>query len=1067
MCGLFTGPNSSDTTDNTDSHDELQRGLAIGDICEHNGLTEEQRAHSATPNHASASSESSSHLSGSEASGGLEYSSALEDTQDPDIVLHKSVSVSTHTSSVTTTMGNRVPQNGVSFSKLNLNPDSNEASDTDKVAIPPQSSSGLRIPWSNKTKKFDSDFSTAPLSSETSDMDTSGHEKVCSDGGSTGDLTAISQDSRSDDLIPSSHSASASRGIRPSGGGKKKRDGRTLPPNYAIRKKEAGTTASPPPKRQLQASLSTPLKTNGQALPKQQVATVVSDSNGRVTSKAPHRPKPPIAAKPAKPEVKPKPPAGSKGGTQSQQNHQHTNCSSDVEAVDFASEHTNVPSNTRSRSELAIPHIGSPKAPQKCLRKVSSESNVIKGVSSSPFVPNKLSNVCEESEGKKENRLSKAQSPRPTRFSPRPQLLPTKPKPPVTVSRRVSPTPQPKPKTSPKSPPAQRKIFSIDDPASSETASSLPSSPFMTKRKPVPAQKPSVPLKRPGLFHPSASSAAILVPSSGECGSNSASPLVNRKFSSNGEGESGPPAKPYTKRREALQVGQPQSSPTVTPSVSPTPHQLPPRSPVLRRGDGELGGSPRTALVQPASQTASSSSQEEAPPPVPHRKGERKSIALSEAVAKMSGLSPSTESSSQTPPPVLRNLKPAQREETPSTGKKLKTLRRPPPTPPLSPSPPPLPVLAKTITRSTSSITAARTADPASPKRHSLFINPPLSEDDVPQTNSNRSEKKKEFEKLYQQSVIANSTAETPKKSDSESSESSTPTVHRKPHRHHTHYELTFIDSEKPPVLLKCASEASCIGLPKSSDSVPPPLPSQPIPSKKGRHQLLKRGPIRARDSTSPPSQKSDEGNNSGSSENSTRIRPTLSKNRIYDEISDMPAEKSEKSKKSKSPGFFSKLTRNDSKESVSTKATGRAESPFRREAKSFSSIMLRRSNSDRFKNKLSLVPTGNAFVAAKTAVHRTPSVDKLDDRMERSVRMSAAKEEGESSSDDEETAVSPTQQGTCTGRLNITCTCAKHTQWQNMYTIRIYMHMYICAEKPNSRTHVQNQQLCVCNCVL
>lgn len=1041
MSVLFTGPNSSDTTDNTDSHDELQRGLAIGEICDHNGLTEEHRAHSATPNHASASSESSSHLSASEASGGLEYPSALEDTPDPDIVLHKSVSVSTHTSSVTTTMGNRVPQPAVSFSQLNsANHDSNEASDTDKASMPPQPSSvqpKLRVPWSNKTKKFDSDFSTAPLSSETSDMDTSGHEKVCSDGGSTGDLTAISQDSRSDmssDLIPSSHSASASGGKRPVSG-KKKRDGRTLPQNYAIRKKEAGTTASPPPsKRQLQASLSTPLKTNGNASPKQQVATVVSDSNGRVTSKAPHRPKPPIAAKPAKPEVKPKPPVGGKGGTQS---HQNTNCSSDVEAVDFASEHTNTTSNARSRSELAIPHIGSPKAPQKCLRKVSSESNVIKVVSSSPtFVPNQLSNVCEESEGK-DNRLKKAQSPRPTRFSPRPQLLPTKPKPPVTVSRRVSPTPQPKPKTSPKSPPAQRKLFTIDDPASSETASSLPSSPFMTKRKPVPAQKPTVPLKRPGLFHTSASSAAILVPSSGEC-SNSTSPLVKKKLSSNGDGENGPPAKPYTKRREVFQMGQTQSSPTLTPSVSPTPLQLPPRSPVLRRRDGDLVGSPGSPSIQPATHTTSSSSQEEAPPPVPHRKGERKSVALSEAVAKMAGLSPSTESTSQTPPPVLRNLKPpAQREETPSTGKKPKTLRRPPPTPPLSPSPPPLPVLSKTITRSTSSITTARTADPASPKRHSLFINPPLPEIDVPQMNDNRSEKKKEFEKLYQQS-IANSTADTPKKSDSESS---TPTVHRKPYRHNTHYELTFIDSEKPPVLLKCASEASCIGLPKSSDSVPPPLPSQPIPSKKGRHQLLKRGPIRARDSTSPPSQKSDEGNRSdaqsGSSETSARIRHTTSKNRIYDEINDMPAEKA---KKSRSPGFFSKLTRNDSKESVSTKGTGRPESPFRREAKSFSSIMLRRSNSDRFKNKLSLVPTGNAFVAAKTAVHRTPSVDKLDDRMERSVRMSAPQAEGESSSDDEETALSPTQQGTCTGVYTCTCTCAKYTQWQNMY-----MHAHVC----------------------
>lgn len=1059
MSGLFTGPNSSDTTDNTDSHDELHRGLGVEAICDHNGLTEEHRSHSGTPNHVSASSESSSHLSGSEASGGLEYSSVLEDAPEPDIVLHKSVSVSTHTSS---TMGNRVPQNGVSFSKL-VSRDSNEARDTDKATMPPQPSSvqhKLRIPWSAKTKKFDSDISTAPFSSETSDMDTSGHEKVCSDGGSTGDLTAISHDSRSDmsnDLIPSSRSASASGGIRPINGGKKKRDGRTLPQNYAIRKKEAGTTASPPPsKRKLEASLSTPLKTNGHSSPKLHVTTVVSDPNGRVTSKSPNRPKPPVAAKPAKPEVKPKPPVlassgkGSSISPQTPQSQPHTNCSSDIEAVDFASEHSNATVDARSRSEQAIPHIGSPKAPQKNLRKVSSESNVIKGVSSS-FVPHKLSNVREEGE----NKDKKAHSPRPTRLSPRPQLLPTKPKPPVTVGKRLSPTPQPKPKTSPKSPPAQRKIFTIDDPASSETASSLPSSPLVAKRKPVPAQKPTVPLKRPGLFNSSASSAAILVPSSGDCGSNTASPLINRKVSSNGDGESGPPAKPYTKRREALQMGQSQSSPALTPSVSPTPLQLPPRSPVLPRGGGETVGSSGSPLAQPTSQTASSSSQEEAPP-VPLRKGERRSIAVSEAVARMAGLSPSVESSNQTPPPVFRNLKPPQREETTSTGKKPKTLRRPPPTPPLSPSPPPLPVLTKTITRSTSSITAARIAESTSSKRYSLFINPPLSNDDVPQMNDDRSEKKRELEKLYQQSIIASSeksTATTPKKSDSESSESSTPTVHRKPNRHNTHYELTFIDSEKPPVLLRYASEASSVGSPKSSDGAPPPLPSQPIPSKKDRHQLLKRGPICTRDSTSPPSQKSDEGNKSdaqsGSSENLAKIRHTPSANRIYDEINDMPAEKP---KKSKTPGFFSKLTRNDSKESVSTKATTRPESPFRREAKSFSSIMLRRSNSDRFKNKLSMVPTGNAFVAAKTAVHRTPSVDKLDDRMERSVRMSAPQAEGESSSDEEETALSPTQQGTCTCRL--TCTLC-------VYTCTVTGHVYtctcVCAEKPNSRTCVQN----------
>ena len=174
----------------------------------------------------------------------------------------------------------------------------------------------------------------------------------------------------------------------------------------------------------------------------------------------------------------------------------------------------------------------------------------------------------------------------------------------------------------------------------------------------------------------------------------------------------------------------------------------------------------------------------------------------------------------------------------------------------------------------------------------------------------------------------------------------------------------------------------------------------------------------------------------SASSEPSVWSRPTP-KDPIYDVISDYPAKKAGKMG---TPRFLKKIGRNESKESVDS--ASRPESPFRRETKSFSAIMLRRSNSDRFKtNKVIPVPAAavNAPTKTRQSVHRTPSVDKLDDRMERSVRLSSGQEEDESSSDDdddeEESAVSPIQEGIYM-YMCMQCTCMYIIHGVHMYRV-------------------------------
>ena len=923
----------------------------------------------------------------------------------PNISPQKGTSVASKgAAKVDNDASSRVPQNGVSASKFNsdenLQRDSNETSDTDRTSLPPPQYSSsvqrkLRSQWCKK--RFDSDFSTAPLSSETSDMDTSGHEKFGSDRGSTGDLTSLSCNSRNDpssDALPSSSSFSASATAESVDS--KKKDKKAVSPKFSAHKNAVTATTAPPlSKRPLKASLSSPLRNSGRAVPK--MVSSMAESRSSLMLRTPPKPKPPVAAKPA---VKPKPPILSSvarsGGNSPpppvNQRKKLFSCSSGDAGF------SPVPINSNhSKSEQRLPVIGGPSKGQSfsSIRKASSDTNVLKSPPSPTFVSRKLSNVCEESEDKEGSSEQEVMRPAQVSATPRPQLLPTKSKLPVnSVLRRHSPTPPPKPKP----------LYG-SSPSASDTPSSLPSSPFAVKRKPPPPQKPNLLSRKPGILHQSASTGALLAPFSKDS-SAATSPTADQKSATAGGTDYAPPPKPHTKRRPygretsvPVKNGRsPDASPSATPSVSPTPPLLPPHSPILEKEQTRSSES-----LSAVHQTPSSSSQEEAPS-IPRRKKSDTPPGAGDAAT-----TPSQSTENDTlPPPVLRRLKPSQGEEAGPSRRRVKSPpQRRPPSPPLSPSPPPLP--AKSVGRSSTANTW--TTDPVATNRHSLFSSS-LSTTQISEVSQSyevfdaTSEENKQLKKLYQKSIVPTNgpTTEAHKKPDVAQHETSPTTARRKPR--YCHYEMTFLDPVEGPTLLKNMSESSSA---VSSECVPPPLPSTPIPKKKDRSKqtLLKRGPIKV------PSHKSDDGmksdTQSASSTPSAWGHPP-SKDRAYEMIDDLSAGKTSKPK---SGGFFRRMTR---KSSVGSNPDLRSEPSFRRETKSFSTFMFRRSNSDRFKKcKLANAPNagGSAFTVVRKSVRRTSSVDKLDDRMERSVNLSTPKVEGESSSDEEEeTALSPTQQG-------------------------------------------------------
>ncbi len=156
-----------------------------------------------------------------------------------------------------------------------------------------------------KNRRFESDLSTAPFSSETSDMDTSGNERIlAANNGSVGQQ--ISQ-SKPPSQIQHRQINSESSGDEIA---KRARDVRIVPrppPKPVILQV---LTRGPPPAKKpsnLTKNSSTASKLSVTSLHTQsKTSNVPSRNRGSVKGGIPAKPKPPVAAKP-KPDVKPKP----------------------------------------------------------------------------------------------------------------------------------------------------------------------------------------------------------------------------------------------------------------------------------------------------------------------------------------------------------------------------------------------------------------------------------------------------------------------------------------------------------------------------------------------------------------------------------------------------------------------------------------------------------------------------------------------------------------------------------------------------------------------------------------
>ena len=213
-----------------------------------------------------------------------------------------------------------------SASDDNLQHDSNETSDTDLTPLP---RTHTHQHWTNK--KFESDLSTAPFSSETSDMETSGNERVfTTDGGSATDLNP----KPSPDSPPTPSSSPSPMGKVPTRQVLSGSSGDEIKKNKLSVKSKPIPKPSPPPKKvstiepslagkpsgivkkPLHATKSSPLGNkiinNNPSTPLkgQKSESSISPSRSKsIKVNIPAKPKPPpVPAKPAgKPELKPKP----------------------------------------------------------------------------------------------------------------------------------------------------------------------------------------------------------------------------------------------------------------------------------------------------------------------------------------------------------------------------------------------------------------------------------------------------------------------------------------------------------------------------------------------------------------------------------------------------------------------------------------------------------------------------------------------------------------------------------------------------------------------------------------
>ena len=949
-----------------------------------------------------------------------------------------------------------------SNSEENLRIDSNETSDTDLTSLSHPSSPlrGVRHAWSSQRRE--SDFSTAPFSSETSDMDTSGNERMLTDGGSTSDLTCSRSDQVDHNLSPCasnnahleyipaathlekipavsnlenisavpnlenvSHletipAATVSDGSRrvPIGGSSgdkipKKRSSTKPPvgrkPGAILSGSGANKLTPPSPKRPLHASKSTPIPTGEK--PKETSSHKQSVTHPKASRSAvPPLPKlkPPPTAKPPKPMVRPKPTHLSSSEVTSKGRHA-TPRQPSVDSTPEKDDSTSgvAPSNYQKQSyvknaqgdlTLQTSRVDIDKRQTEHLGKTQRETDKKAPRSAAAAVRNLT---------KMTNKEELGDSSHSNYTSPTKPAVPAKPKQQGPEKRLHT-----------------KQAFSLEtieseklrdtstsctdsskSPSSSEATSghsqspnASPSSSPAVRKKPLPPQKPSVLPKKPALVRQSVSAGAVL---QSEEGKNQTSRPENQLDSAMMSSASQRAGKTPKFSLPATVTEQPSTTPS---DQSGNKDEEPP---VIRW----------TAV--PKATTAPST--DEQGPPLPPRKANRRSTHIELVIP-----------GEDVPP------------ELPPRRHRVSSPRRPPPSPP-------------TQRRATGEkrSTIARGSDvghsnhpSADPKRHSMFSSHlTTNQIDTISENYEVCEFKEDegFGGSADEASLPQQASKKPvrfkiqdskKGSDNEQESDSLTQIHAnggsakrrpppKPPKYPSFEEPVPLAQNSlrltPPSLRQKAADPGHSPVARtpsdpSQEDTPPPLPTQPIPKKKDRYGSKNQSTSVTRldhqrsSSRSPPPPQSPKMEDTGTANKNpmTRSEP------IYDVIQDIPrvdpyntvvlVSKS-KQEKDESPPPKSKSVSRKKKESGSPKPPH-----FGTHTKSNSvSLMYRRATSDRFKHRVStLDPEVLEKLSRDISLRRTSSLDRLNDRMDHSSSALT-----DSSSDDEEVGVvSPIQRG-------------------------------------------------------
>ena len=637
----------------------------------------------------------------------MEYSSPFEDPIEPDII-RKAPSSASNSNSISLS-GSLVDRcisvpNDVgsckSNSEENLRRDSCETSDTDLTSLSahhPTAHVLLRKPRVPRaSKRFDSDFSTAPLSSETSDMDTSGNEKVLTDGGSASDITSLSRDSRSDASDLFAYPLNANLPRLP--GGQKVSDSRAFsrkelrneaPTSRKIPGKYLSTAVQ---KRPLLKSQSTPTAEK----PRLPLLATPVNVKSSISLKAPAmRPKPPLAAKPTKLDVKTKPSTQSAMTSAAMASQlppklpprrvvSQEMSANDLDAVNFSLQHSkSIVEGLNKRDHKPLGATGGASY-SSVIRKVRSEgdfNSCERTGAQSPIFMGKLSRVSEEGEEREGNpeRI-------PTKFAlPQRPLVPLKPKipPPPAVKRNSSPTCQLSTGIPAAKPVVSRKTSSEDPSSTSDANSGHSSSSPAVKRKPILPQKPALPPKKPGLTLQSVVTNGLL-PSMLKESSGKRTEFSKKKISEKTEtGKDIPPPKPPTKRRTSPQDKAPTNQNGRNANSPLLPSSLAiakPTDPATARSREEQVGYGTLLIPRDLHSPSCPANHNNSPPPIPPRKPNRKSFH-SEVNIPVSSTSPLPDDGEKSPsgkstPPILKRPKSAPRRPPPFPPRTRNSARR-------------------------------------------------------------------------------------------------------------------------------------------------------------------------------------------------------------------------------------------------------------------------------------------------------------------------------------------------------------------------------------------------------